>query len=232
MNYNIIAIDGPAGSGKSTVAREIAKRKNFYYFDSGAFYRAITFYFFNLYENLNIKIEFETWIRSINLEQYLKDINLKVEFFHDKQNQIYLNNQNISEHIRTPKVTSLIKYFANNKLIRQFVNEKLHEYARDYKLVMDGRDIGTEVFPESANKFFLTASPEVRAQRRYEEWKQKGIEKNLEEILQEILQRDKSDSEREIAPLRKAEDAIEIDTSNLSISEMTEKILSQLKESP
>ncbi|MCX7997908.1 MAG: (d)CMP kinase [Leptospiraceae bacterium] len=230
MNYNIIAIDGPAGSGKSTIAREIANKKDFYYFDSGALYRAVTLYFMRLYSRKSKTLSFESWLSEINLQEQLDNLKIKVEFSKGKINQIYLNEEDVSEEIRNPEVTSLIKYFSNNKLIRKFVNDILHELAKNYKLVIDGRDIGTEVFPNSANKFFLTANAETRAKRRQEEWRRKGLEKNLDEILTEIIQRDKADSEREIAPLRKADDAIEIDTSNLSVGEVTHIILKQLKE--
>lgn len=226
MNRNIIAIDGPAGSGKSTVAKEIAKKTDFFYFDSGAFYRAVTLFFLNIYEKQNPPQDLETWVSSLPLNELVQTIQLKAQLSKTSSNSIYLNGEDVSEKIRTPQVTNAIQYFANNKSVREFVNKKLHELSQNYKLVMDGRDIGTQVFPDAVNKFFLVAKPEVRATRRYEEWKAKGIEKDYKEILHEILQRDKSDSERELAPLKKAEDAIEIDTSQLSISEMTETILS------
>lgn len=228
MNKNIIAIDGPAGSGKSTVAKEIAKKTNFFYLDSGAFYRAVTLFFLNIYEKQNPSQKLDKWIGSLPLNDLLQEIKLEINFSKTNSNSIYLNGEDVSEKIRTPEVTNAVRYFANNKIVREFINQKLHELSQNYKLVMDGRDIGTQVFPDAVNKFFLIAKPEIRAMRRYEEWKAKGIEKDYQEILQEILQRDKSDSERELSPLKKAEDAIEIDTSDLSVFEVTDKILSKL----
>jgi len=225
MNQNIIAIDGPAGSGKSTIAREVAKAKSMCYLDSGSYYRAITYYFLRKYKSLQMSQEFSSWISSLDLKEELKNLQLHTEFVNLQENKTFLNGEEISEQIRTPEVTDATKHLSRLKPVREFVNQNLYKLSKDYKLVIDGRDIGTEVFPDAKYKFFLTASPEVRAKRRWEEWKAKGIELDYPKILEETLQRDKSDMEREISPLKKASDAIEIDTSFLTKNQVLEKIL-------
>lgn len=228
MNENIIAVDGPAGSGKSSVAREIAGRTDFHYLDSGALYRGVTFYFFEKYKNLKPEKKFSEWFSSYN---YLPELpSLKFEFILEKpkENILLLNGRNISAEIRTPEVTEEIKYLAPLLEIRNFVNEILHGLARQYKLIMDGRDIGTEVFPDAKRKFFLTADPEVRAERRWLELKEKGIVSDRKELLSDIIRRDESDKNRKIAPLRQANDAILIDTSGLEKKAVIELILSKI----
>jgi len=228
MNQNIVAIDGPAGSGKSTVAKEIAEKIGFHYLDTGSYYRAFTFYFHSIFKKQNLEIKFSEWIEKQNLENEFSKILIQTEFLPGGTNKTILNSQDISEEIRLPEVTEEIKYLAPIQKVRDFVNASLHDLARKYKLIMDGRDIGTEVFPDAKFKFFVTASIDVRAERRYQELKEKGISIDLEQLKEDISKRDKSDMERKIAPLRMADDAILIDTTQLSKNVVINMILSKI----
>ena len=231
MNQNIVAIDGPAGSGKSTVAKEIAEKIGFHYLDTGSYYRAFTLYFHRIYKNQNLEIKFSEWIEKQNLENEFSKILIQTEFLTGGTNKTILNSQDISEEIRLPEVTEEIKYLAPIQKVREFVNSSLHDLAKKYKLIMDGRDIGTEVFPDAKYKFFVTASIEVRAQRRFQELAEKGISVNLEQLKDDIEKRDKSDMMRKIAPLRMADDAILIDTTQLSKNVVINMILSKILQS-
>lgn len=226
MNENIIAIDGPAGSGKSSLAREIARQLGYFYMDSGAYYRGVTLFFLRIFHQSGDKNTFSSWISSQNLETYFPQIQLETKFLSADENQIFLNQENISDAIRTPEVTEEIKHLAGLRMVRDLVNKNLYKLSEEHRLVMDGRDIGTEVFPDARFKFFLTAQAQVRAQRRMDEWKLKGIHLDYSTILEDLQKRDKSDEEREIAPLKKAATAIEIDTSLLTKNQVLEKILS------
>lgn len=228
MNKNIIAIDGPAGSGKSSVAREIASKTDFFYMDSGAYYRAITLYLLNLYKSEKSSIFFNEWITQKSAESFLFKLTLNSNLSKTEENKTFLNSRDVSIEIRDPDVTQQIKHIAVLREVREFVNKNLYKLSENYKLVMDGRDIGTEVFPDAYLKFFLTADPEVRAKRRYDEYLEKGIEINFQQLKEEIIKRDESDINRKIAPLKKAEDAILIDTSNLSKNIVINMILSRL----
>ena len=196
MNQNIVAIDGPAGSGKSTVAKEIAEKIGFHYLDTGSYYRAFTLYFHRIYKNQNLEIKFSEWIEKQNLENEFSKILIQTEFLTGGTNKTILNSQDISEEIRLPEVTEEIKYLAPIQKVREFVNSSLHDLAKKYKLIMDGRDIGTEVFPDAKYKFYITASIEIRAERRYLELKEKGVSVDLETLKADIHRRDKSDMDR------------------------------------
>jgi cytidylate kinase len=228
MNENIIAIDGPAGSGKSSVAREIAGQTDFYYMDSGSYYRAVTLYLFRIFSKSNESKIFSEWVSSSNIDDYLNHIELDSHLSKSEENITLLNKEDVSHEIRYPQITEEIKHLASLIHVRNLVNKNLYHLSKNYKIIMDGRDIGTEVFPDAKLKFFLTADPKVRARRRWEEYREKGIQKNLEELEVEIIRRDESDMNRKIAPLRKAEDAILIDTSNLSKIIVINMILSRL----
>ena len=228
MNDNIIAIDGPAGSGKSSVAREIAQKTDFYYMDSGAYYRAVTLYFLRLFKSENLSEDFSNWVSSNDLKPYLKNIILDSKLNKEEENKTLLNGEDVSGEIRLPEVTDAIKYLAVIYEVREHVNKALYHLSKNCKLVMDGRDIGTEVFPDAKLKFYLTANSEVRARRRWEEYKQKGIEINIKTLQEDIVKRDDSDMNRKIAPLKQAEDAILIDTSSLSKNIVINMILSRL----
>ncbi|MDI7189837.1 (d)CMP kinase [Leptospira santarosai] len=225
MNENVIALDGPAGSGKSTVARQIAEKIGFNYLDTGAFYRALTLYLFRFYGASPNTESFADWVKTSKAERSLSDVRILCEFSAGKENRIFLNGEEVSLEIRTPEITREIKHIANRRIYRDFVNKELHTLAKLHKLIMDGRDIGTEVFPDAKFKFYLTASSKVRAERRFLQLQEQGIEVDRNEIEREIILRDKSDMEREIAPLYQANDAILIDTDILSKNSVISKIL-------
>ena len=229
MNQNIIAIDGPAGSGKSSVAREIARQTEYFYLDSGAYYRAVTLYFFRIFKSENSYKNFSIWINDLqSISAYLNDIQLDCDLNKHNGNKIFLNGEDVTEQIRTPEVTEAIKYLAVLPEVRVLVNKYLYRLSESKKLIMDGRDIGTEVFPDAKLKFFLTADSKVRAKRRWEEYKETGVDIDFEALHNDIVQRDESDQNRKIAPLRMAGDAILIDTSNLSKNIVINMILSRL----
>lgn len=205
-----IAIDGPAGSGKSTIAKQIANDLKITYIDTGAMYRAITLYFLNnqIAED-NLKM----------IENALPKINL--EFI---DNIIFMNKLNVSLEIRSPLVTNNVSNYAKISIIREFLQEKQKMIAEDQSVIMDGRDIGTVVLKDADFKIFLTATVEERARRRLKDLSYDGYETDIYILIEEIRMRDEIDSTRLHSPLRKAEDAIEIDTSNMTIENVVETI--------
>jgi CMP/dCMP kinase len=216
MTKNIsIAIDGPAAAGKSTVAKIVAEKFSYIYIDTGAMYRAITY----KAQMANINLEDEG-----ALFQLL--INTKIELFPGDNGQlVYIDGKDVTNEIRSSDVTNYVSIVAKHKLIREEMVKRQQEFAVNGGVVMDGRDIGTFVLPNAEVKVFLLASVEERAQRRHLENIQKGYPSDFEKLKEEIAIRDKIDSEREIAPLRKAKDAIEIDTTSLSIHDVVDKIV-------
>lgn len=210
-----IAIDGPAAAGKSTVAKVVAKKLSYVYIDTGAMYRTIT------YAALEQKVDIE------NEEQLMEVVkNVKIEFQQGENTQlVFLNGQDVSEVIRTPEVTNRVSIVAKHRLVREEMVRRQQELAEKGGVVMDGRDIGTHVLPDAEVKIFMLASVEERAERRHLENMNKGLDSNLEQLKEEIAQRDKLDSEREVSPLKKADDALELDTTSLSIEEVVQKIM-------
>lgn len=215
MEYIQIAIDGPAGAGKSTIAKEIANRLDITYIDTGAMYRALTY---KVIKN-NIDIENKDAIVQLAEES-------KIEFL---KGNIYLDNSVVNEEIRLPEVSKNVSHIAKIPQVRQILIEIQKKMALNRDLVMDGRDIGTHVLDKARLKIFLTASVDKRSYRRYVELKSKGLDVNIEDIKKDIMARDRVDKEREFSPLIKADDAIVIDTTNLSIEEAVNKIISLLK---
>ena len=212
----IIAFDGPAGSGKSTIAKIISEKLGITYLDTGAMYRAVTLYFL---EN-NVDFNDENQVK-INLEK------IELEFINDK---LYLNNKDVSEQIREKNVNDNVSFVSAIRIVREKMVDLQRKMSGKKSVVLDGRDIGTVVFPNADYKFYVTASVDVRARRRYEEELQKGISNlSFDEVKKSMENRDYIDSNREVTPLRKADDAIEIDTSDMSIEEVLEKILSYIK---
>ncbi len=211
-----IAIDGPAAAGKSTVAKVVAKKLSYVYIDTGAMYRAIT------YAALEQKVDIEN---EEKLMEVVKNVN--IEFQQGENTQlVFLNGQDVSEVIRTPDVTNRVSIVAKHRLVREEMVRRQQELAEKGGVVMDGRDIGTHVLPDAEVKIFMLASVEERAERRYLENMNKGFDSNLEQLKEDIARRDKLDSEREVSPLKKADDALELDTTSLSIEEVVQKIMS------
>ncbi len=214
MKKIIIAIDGPAGSGKSTTAREVARKLGYIYIDTGAMYRAAALAF----KRMNLDFNDEDFTKLMNL--------ISIEMKQGENGQrTFLNGEDVSDEIRTPEITKLVSPVSANKIVREKLVEMQRRLGAGGGIVMDGRDIGTVVFPEADLKIFMVASPEARARRRTLEMREKGIEADEEQIKRDLIARDKYDSSREISPLRKADDAVEIDTSELTIEQQTEKVL-------
>jgi cytidylate kinase len=214
-----IAIDGPAGAGKSTVAKAVAKELNIIYLDTGAMYRAVALK--ALQSGLDTKDE-------EGLESLVKDIDIRIKHVGNEQ-RIYLDGKDVTGDIRTSEVSIGASNVAVIPAVRIKLVELQRKIAQDNDVVMDGRDIGTYVLPDAKHKFFLTASIEERAKRRYDEMIGKGmLDVTIEQIEKDIAFRDKNDSSRAFAPLSKASDAIEIDTTNLSAQEVVEFVLSRI----
>ncbi|WP_125708622.1 (d)CMP kinase [Companilactobacillus zhongbaensis] len=210
-----IAIDGPASAGKSTIAKLIAKRLNFVYCDTGAMYRTVTL----LAKDNQIDYGDMSSIVQLMDEHSIKFINK------DEGQDVLLDDQNVSDEIRSEEITNNVSQVSAIKEVREKLVDMQRQLASDTDIVMDGRDIGTTVLPNADVKIFLIASVEVRAQRRYKENIERGINTSLKTLEDEIAARDYKDSHREISPLRKADDAIEVDTSNMTIEEVVAKVL-------
>lgn len=210
MSNFIIALDGPSGSGKSTIANILAKKLKISYLNTGSMYRAVTLFFLENNIKKSDKIDIDL----------LRKINIDI-----KGDKVFLNEKDVSEKIRNKEVTENVSWVSSIFLVRKYLVDMQRKISQNKSIILDGRDIGTVVFPIAKYKFFLVASSEVRAKRRYE---QNEIDKSLEEIQKDIEKRDYLDSHREISPLKKAEDAIEIDSSNLTIDETIEEIINKM----
>ena len=211
----IIAVDGPAGAGKSTISKLIAKKLNINYIDTGAMYRAVTYKC--LSEGVDVKNE-----EAVIEVAKRTDIDFR-------DNNIYLDSKVVNEEIRTREVSANVSDVAKIKEVRYIMVDVQREIGTRNDVILDGRDIGSYVFPNADYKFFLVATPEERGRRRYKELCEKGFEGTLEEIIKDIEKRDEIDSNREFAPLKKADDAIEIDTTGLGIDEVVEAVVSKIK---
>lgn len=210
-----VAIDGPAGAGKSTIATLVAKKFDLMYINTGAMYRTVAL----KCKDNNISIN-ET-----NKICTLID-NMEMKFEND---DLILNGENIQSKLTMPEISAVVSSFASIKEVRERLVKLQRDMSNKFDVIMDGRDIGTVVLKDSKYKFFLTATPEERADRRFKELDERGIDVNYDDILTDIIRRDYEDSNRAIDPLRKAEDAIEIDTTGLNIQEVTDKICSYIK---
>lgn len=215
-----IAIDGPAGAGKSTVAQQVAKRLGILYVDTGAMYRAVTFT--ALARGYSIEDEH-------SLREMLDAIDLTLEIKNGVQH-VYVDDKDVSEAIRSPEVTRRVSTVAAYPCVREKLVDMQRRIASCKDVVMDGRDIGTSVLPDAEVKIFLTASIEERARRRMEEFEKKGVQADYAELLRDIEERDRKDSERAIAPLKQAEDAIRLDTTGRSIDEVVDRIVTLYRE--
>lgn len=212
----VIAIDGPAGAGKSTIAKLVAKELNAIYIDTGAMYRAMALY---LLRN-HIDIEDEK-----ALAECVASADISIRFV-DGEQQVWLNGENVNGLIRTEEVSGMASVSSAKGVVRVKLVDLQRKLAEDHDVVMDGRDIGTHVLPNAKPKIFLTASSKVRAKRRYDELTARGEVCDLDTIEKDIIERDERDKNREISPLRQAEDAILVDTSDMTIEQVKEKIIS------
>jgi len=216
-----VAIDGPAGAGKSTIAKNIAKIKNLIYLDTGAMYRACAL------KAINNNIDCND---SVLVTKMLETTNIDIQFENEVQ-QVYVDGNNVTHLIRTPEVSKGASDISAIHSVRNKMVEIQRNIAKDRNVILDGRDIGTFVLPDAGVKIFLTASVEERAKRRYIELSGKGMENVLfEEVLNDIKYRDHNDSTRDFAPLKKAEDAIEIDTTSKSIEEVEKEIIAIIEQ--
>ncbi|RUA06441.1 MAG: (d)CMP kinase [Fusobacteria bacterium] len=211
----IVAVDGPAGSGKSTISKIVANKFNLTYLDTGAMYRMIAF------KSLKDNIDLDNINEVINL---LDKVELDM-----KDGKFFVDGQDVSLDIRTPEVTSIVSKVAAIKEVREKLVDLQRKISQGKDVILDGRDIGTVVFTNADLKIFLVASPEERAKRRVLDFKNKGIEESFEDVLNEIIRRDEYDSNRKESPLKKAEDAVEIDTSFMDINEVVEAISELVK---
>lgn len=218
MSYSI-AIDGPAGAGKSTIAKMIAKKMNYIYVDTGAMYRAMALYFLRN----GIKAD-----ETDKINDACKNVKVTIEYI-DGEQIVLLNGENVNGLIRTEEVGKMASASSVNKEVRQKLVELQRELAGTANVVMDGRDIGTYVLPNADVKVFLTANSRVRAERRFAELQEKGEDCNLDVIEQDIIERDKRDMSREMAPLCQAEDATLVDSSYMTIEEVAEAIIALCK---
>lgn len=218
MSYNV-AIDGPAGAGKSTIAKAVAKKLNLIYVDTGAMYRAMALYM--LRHGVNLQ-DTEKIIENCKET----DITIRYE---DGVQVVLLNGENVNAFLRTEEVGKAASAVSAIPQVRKKLVELQHKLAAESDCIMDGRDIGTCVLPNAQTKIYLTASSEVRAKRRYDELAAKGEECDLEQIRADIEERDYRDMHREVSPLKQAEDAILVDTSEMTVDEVIEKIISLCK---
>ena len=215
-----IAIDGPAAAGKSTVAKIVAEKLSYIYIDTGAMYRSLTY---------------KAIVNHVNLEDEASLLDTLLSTTIDLQPSekgqiVYLDNKDVTDEIRSAEVTNSVSYVAKHEKVRKEMVRRQQAFAVGGGVVMDGRDIGTHVLPNAEVKVFLLASVEERAVRRHNENMQKGYPSDLGQLKEEIARRDKIDSEREVAPLKKADDAIEIDTTSLTILDVVEKIMALVLE--
>lgn len=215
-----IAIDGPAGAGKSTIARQVAAQKGYIYVDTGAMYRAMALF---LLRN-GIDPEDSEAVSAKCLEA-----DITIEYRNGVQ-VVLLDGENVNDLLRTPKVSDMASRTSVNKAVRAKLVQLQQELARRHNVVMDGRDIGTVVLPHAQVKIFSTASAEVRADRRHKELRAKGVKADIREIESQIRERDERDMNREISPLKQAHDAVLVDTSDMTVDEVVAKILSIIDE--
>ena len=220
MNKINIAIDGPAGAGKSTVAKQVADQLGYLYIDTGAMYRAITLK--AIQKGIDVHDQEQ-------LAALLEQSDIRLEAGSDGQ-KVYIDNEDVTSAIRVREVTNQASVVASHEKIRLALQQLQRELARNKGVVMDGRDIGTYVLPDAEVKIFLSASITERAQRRFLELQQKGQPVSLSELQEEIRKRDERDSQREVAPLRKAENALEIDSTGLTIEQVVQQIVGAVQQ--
>lgn len=215
-----VAIDGPSGAGKSTLSRKAAESLGYIYVDTGALYRTLALKFIELGVDTSL---------DCNIEEILSLVNVDVRYVNGEQ-RVFLNDKDVSDEIRLPEVSMMASAVSAKAPVRAFLLDLQRDLAKLNNVVMDGRDIGTVVLPDATVKIFLTASSEVRAKRRYDELKAKGVDVTFDEVFNDLVKRDKNDTERENAPLKQAEDAVLLDTSEFSFGESLEALVKIIKE--
>ena len=203
-----IAIDGPAGAGKSTIAKRLAKELGFYYVDTGAIYRTVA-YFMDLLGISPKDVD--------GVERYIDELTIELVYDEEGAQHMLMNGMDVTDDIRTPDISQKASLVSAHAVVREVLLDMQRDVAKHYNVIMDGRDIGTVVLPKAQVKIFLTASAEVRAKRRFDELQAKGSKESYEKVLKELQQRDYQDSHRAIAPLKQAKDAIKVDTDQLDI---------------
>jgi len=225
MKKITIAIDGHSSCGKSTMAKDLAREVGYVYVDTGAMYRSVTLF------ALRNGLFTADGIQEEELRRRMPEINIAFKFNAETgRPDTYLNGELVEKDIRTMEVSNHVSPIATLGFVREAMVAQQQQMGKDKGVVMDGRDIGTTVFPNAELKVYVTASAEVRAQRRYDELKAKGMEADYEEILKNVQERDYIDSHREVSPLRKADDAIELDNSNMTIAEQKQWLLDRFNE--
>ena len=215
MDSKSIALDGPVGAGKSTLARRVAKHFGIIHVDTGALYRCVALF---ALKN-SICYDDDTSIKNL-----LPKIKIEMKYDNDNNQRMLLNGEDVTDEIRLPEVSMGASTVSAMPAVRDFLLDTQQNMAKKYDVVMDGRDIGTVVLPNAGLKVFLHATPEIRAKRRYNELLEKNIETTYEEVLKDLNTRDKNDSEREVAPLKAADDAVKLDTSDLNFEESVEAL--------
>ena len=217
-----VAMDGPVGAGKSSVARESAKKLGFIYVDTGALYRGVALYTVRK----GVSDNDESFAEKV--EALLNEITVEIKIENGEQH-IFLCGEDVSEEIRLPKISMAASSVSQIPAVRAFLLELQRDIAKKNNVLMDGRDIGTVVLPEAQVKIFITAAPEIRAKRRFEELVNKGVETTLEQVLGDLNRRDYQDSHRAAAPLKMAEDAVLLDTSDLTFEQSVESVVGLVK---
>ena len=205
-----IAIVGPAGAGKSTIAKHLAKELGFYYVDTGAIYRTVA-YFMDLLGVAPKDVD--------GVSRYIDELTIEIEYDENGAQHMIMNGMDVTDDIRSPEISQKSSLISAHAVVREMLLDMQRSVAKQHNVIMDGRDIGTVVLPRAQVKIFLTASAEVRAQRRYLEMQAKGSKDSYEKVLADIKQRDHQDSTREIAPLKQAKDAILLDTSDMDVTQ-------------
>ena len=216
-----IAIDGPAGAGKSTIAKRLAKELGYRYVDTGAIYRTVA-YFMDLWGVSPKDVD--------GVERYIDELTIGIEYDEDGLQHMIMNGMDVTDSIRTQDISQKASLVSAHACVREVLLDMQRDVAKEYNVIMDGRDIGTVVLPKANVKIFLTASAEVRAKRRCDELLAKGQKVNYQQVLKDIQQRDYQDTHREVAPLKMCRDSIKLDTSEMTIEEVVEKMRQIVKE--
>lgn len=214
MTHYSVAVDGPAGAGKSTIAKKLAKELGFHYVDTGAIYRTLG-YFMNLVGISPKDID--------GITRLINEVVIEIEYDpEDGSQHMFMNESDVTDEIRTPEMSKIASQISGHKIVRERLLDMQRDIAKKYDVIMDGRDIGSVVLPKADVKIFLTASPEVRAKRRFNELQAKGIKDSYDKVLKEIIQRDYDDSHRPVAPLKQTKNHILVDSSDMTIDEVVE----------